>query len=148
VNAPEFVCFAHNALLVLLLFIHSSMALQPFAGPWSLLQFRNLFLHRRYVSLDEWSARRKPLPEHWTTQTQNKRIDRHALSRIRTHDLCVRASLDSSCFKPHGHNDRPPRSSKTLISLALLLTLLLRLKFDTMLLLLTDFLPPLDISTR
>jgi hypothetical protein len=47
-------------------FIHSSVALQPFVGPWPLLQFRNLFLHRRYDSLDEWSARRKA-----TTCTQD-----------------------------------------------------------------------------
>jgi hypothetical protein len=34
-------------------FIHSSMALQPFVGPWPLLQFRNLFLRRRWDPLDE-----------------------------------------------------------------------------------------------
>jgi hypothetical protein len=28
-------------------FIHSSMALQPLAGLWPLIRFRNLFLHRR-----------------------------------------------------------------------------------------------------
>jgi hypothetical protein len=39
--------------------IHPSVALQPFVGPWPLLQFRNLFLHRRQDSLNEWSARRK-----------------------------------------------------------------------------------------
>jgi hypothetical protein len=39
--------------------IHSSMALQPFVGPWPLLQFRNPFLQRRKNSLEEWSVRRK-----------------------------------------------------------------------------------------
>jgi hypothetical protein len=35
------------------------MAVQPFVRLWPLLQFRNLFfLHRRYNSFDEWSARR------------------------------------------------------------------------------------------
>jgi hypothetical protein len=32
-------------------FIHSSVALQPFVGSWPLLQFRNLFLHRRQDGL-------------------------------------------------------------------------------------------------
>jgi hypothetical protein len=30
-------------ILIRQIFIHSSMALQPFVGPWPLLQFRNLF---------------------------------------------------------------------------------------------------------
>jgi hypothetical protein len=33
-------------------------------------------------------------------------IDIHALSGIRTHDLSVRASEDSSCLRPRGHCDR------------------------------------------
>jgi hypothetical protein len=31
----------------------------------------------------------------------------HALNGIRTHDLRVRASEDSSCFRPRGYCDRP-----------------------------------------
>jgi hypothetical protein len=56
-------------------FIHSSMALQPFVGPWPLLQFRNLFYtdgRTRWTS-DQPVAR--PLPTHRTTQTQNKRTE-------------------------------------------------------------------------
>jgi hypothetical protein len=90
-------------------FIHSSMALQPFVGPWPLLQFRNLFYTdgRSLWEGDQPVAR--PLPKHRTTQTQNKRIHTpniHALSGIRTHDPSVRASKDSSCLRPRGYCDR------------------------------------------
>jgi hypothetical protein len=52
-----------------ILFIYSSMALQPFVGPWPLLQFRNLFYtdSRTPWSSDQSVAR--PLPTHRTTQT-------------------------------------------------------------------------------
>jgi hypothetical protein len=51
------------------IFIHSSMALQPFAGPWSLLQFCDLFYTdgRTPRTSDQPVAR--PLPTHRTTQT-------------------------------------------------------------------------------
>jgi hypothetical protein len=44
------------------IFIHSSMALQPFVGPWLLLQFRNLFYTdgRTTWTSDQQVAR--PLP--------------------------------------------------------------------------------------
>jgi hypothetical protein len=89
-------------------FIHSLMALQPFVGPWPLLQFHNLFYTggRTPWTGDQPVAR--PLPTHRTTQTQNKRrhTDIHALSGIRTHDPSVRASEDSSCLRAHGPCDR------------------------------------------
>jgi hypothetical protein len=48
----------------------------------------------------------RPLPTHRTTQTQNKRnTDIHALSGIRTHNLSIRVSEDSSCLRPRGHCD-------------------------------------------
>jgi hypothetical protein len=49
------------------------MALQPFAGSWPLLQFRNLFYTdgRTPCTGDQPVAR--PLPTRRTTQTQNKR---------------------------------------------------------------------------
>jgi hypothetical protein len=49
------------------------MALQPFVGPWPLLQFHNLFYTdgRTPWTSDQPVAR--PLPTHRTTQTQNKR---------------------------------------------------------------------------
>jgi hypothetical protein len=58
-------------------FIHSSTALQPFVGPWPLLQFRNLFytVGRTTWTGDQSVAR--PLPTHRTTQIQNKRTHRH-----------------------------------------------------------------------
>jgi hypothetical protein len=57
----------------------------------------------------------RPLPKHRTTQTQNKRIHTHThthtpnihiLSGIRTHDLSVGASEDSSYLRPLRYCDR------------------------------------------
>jgi hypothetical protein len=69
------------------------MALQPFVGPWSLFQFRNLFYT---VGRTPWTSDQpiaRSLPAHRTTQTQ---IKAHALSGIQTHDPSVRANEDSS----------------------------------------------------
>jgi hypothetical protein len=52
--------------------ISLSMPLQPFVGPWPLFQFLNP-IHSRQDSLGGGSARRKALPAHRKTQTQNKR---------------------------------------------------------------------------
>jgi hypothetical protein len=46
------------------------------------------------------------------TEQHKRRInahntDIHALSGIRTHDPCVRATQDSSCLRPRGNCDRP-----------------------------------------
>jgi hypothetical protein len=52
--------------------IHSSVVLQPFVGPWPLLQFRKLFY---VVGRTPWTSDQpvaRPLPTHRTTQTQNK----------------------------------------------------------------------------
>jgi hypothetical protein len=74
-----------------LVFIHSSMALQPFVRPWPLLQFRNLFYT---VGRTPWTSDQpvaRPLPTHRRTQTQiNAHTHIHSLSRIRTHDPRVR----------------------------------------------------------
>jgi hypothetical protein len=74
-------------------FIHSSMALQPFAGPWPLLQFLNL----------PYTGGRTP----WTVISPsqgrylhagqykhgiNANIDIHVLNEIRTHDPSIRES--------------------------------------------------------
>jgi hypothetical protein len=66
-------------LLIYSIFIHSSMALQFFAGPWPLLQFRNLCYTdgRTPWTSDQPVAR--PLPTHRTTQTQNKSTRNHPL---------------------------------------------------------------------
>jgi hypothetical protein len=53
-------------------FIHSSMAPQPFVGPWPLPQFFNIFNtdgRTRWTSDQPVS---RPLPKHRPTQTQNK----------------------------------------------------------------------------
>jgi hypothetical protein len=57
------------------------MALQPFVGPWPLLQFRKLFYTdgRTPWTGDQPVAR--PLPTHRTTQTQNKRTQT-SMSRV------------------------------------------------------------------
>jgi hypothetical protein len=81
------------------------MALQPFVGPWPLLQFRNLFIQTvgllgRVIS---------PSQGRYLHTVQHKhRIKAHtqAFSGIRTHDPSVRASGDSSCLRPHGHCHR------------------------------------------
>jgi hypothetical protein len=54
-------------------FIHSSMALQPFVGPWPLLQFRNLFYTDSKTSWMRDQPVARPLPTHRTIQTQIKR---------------------------------------------------------------------------
>jgi hypothetical protein len=50
-----------------------SMSVEPFVGPWPLLQFRNIFYTdgRSLWTSDQPVAR--PLPKHRTTQAQNKR---------------------------------------------------------------------------
>jgi hypothetical protein len=45
----------------------------------------------------------RPLPTH---RINAHNTDIHALSGILTHDPRVRASEDSSCFKPRGHCER------------------------------------------
>jgi hypothetical protein len=84
-------------------FIHSSMVLQLFVGPWPLLQFRYLLYT---VGTTPWTSDQpvtRPLPTHSTTQPQNKRTQTsmpiHALSGIRTHNPSVRASEGSSCVE-------------------------------------------------
>jgi hypothetical protein len=73
--------------------IHSSVALQAFVGPWP-LQFRDLFYTdgRTLWMSDQPVAR--PLHTHRTTQTQNKRTQKHPclFSGIRTHDPSIRAT--------------------------------------------------------
>jgi hypothetical protein len=85
------------------------MALQPFVGPWPLLQFRNRFYTdgRTTWTSDQTVAR--PLLKHRTIRTQNKRLHTpniHTLSVIRTHDPSARASEGSSCLRARGHCDR------------------------------------------
>jgi hypothetical protein len=57
--------------------LHSSMVLQPFVGPWPLLQFRKLF----YTDgRSPWTSDQPvagPLPTYRTIQTENKRKHRY-----------------------------------------------------------------------
>jgi hypothetical protein len=81
---------------------HSSVALQPFAGPWPLFQFHNLFYT---VGRTPWTNNQpvaRPLPTQDNTNRINANTDIHALSGIRTHNPSVRASEDSSCLRPRG----------------------------------------------
>jgi hypothetical protein len=94
--------------LISISFVHSSMALEPFVGPWPLLQFRNLFtqpvgLLGRVIGPSQ--GRYLNTGQH--KQRINAHKDIHALSGIRTHDPGVRASEYSSCLKPSGHCDWP-----------------------------------------
>jgi hypothetical protein len=89
-------------LLLLLLWLCSALV-----GPGSLFQFLDP-IHSRQDSLDGRSDRRKS-----STYTQKNRInahntDVHVLNGIRTHVPSVRASEDSSCFRPR---DRCARQS-------------------------------------
>jgi hypothetical protein len=59
---------------LLIIFIHSSMALQPFVGPWPLLQFRNHFTQTVRLLGRGISPSQRPLHTHRTTQTENKSI--------------------------------------------------------------------------
>jgi hypothetical protein len=69
--------FGPTNLLYKVLFIHSSVVLHPFVGPWSLLQFINLFYTDDMTPWASDQTVARPLPIHRTTRTQNKRIHRH-----------------------------------------------------------------------
>jgi hypothetical protein len=84
------------------------MALQPFVGPWPLLQFRNLFYTDGRTPWESDQPVIRLLP----TQRQHKHriyvhINIHALSGIRTSDRSVRASENTPCLRQRGHCDRP-----------------------------------------
>jgi hypothetical protein len=78
-------------------FIHSSMALQPFVGPWPLIHFRIFFtrmvgLLGRVIGPSQGRYLHRGQHKH----RLNAHTDIHALSGIRIHDPSVRASEDSS----------------------------------------------------
>jgi hypothetical protein len=69
------------------------MALQPFVGPWPLLQFRNHFAQTVGL-LGQVISPSQGLYLHTGQHKHriNTHTDMHALSGIRTHDPSVRAS--------------------------------------------------------
>jgi hypothetical protein len=83
------------------------MALQPFVGPWPLLQFRDLFYTDSRTPLTSYQPVARPLPNTGQHKHRiNAHTDIHALGGIRTHDPSVRESEDNSCFMSHVHCDR------------------------------------------
>jgi hypothetical protein len=79
---------------------------------WALAAFFS-FLILYIVGRTPWTGDQpfaRHLPTDRTTQTPNKHTKyRHpCVEWIRTHDLSVRASEDSSCLTPRGHCVRPP----------------------------------------
>jgi hypothetical protein len=75
------------------------MALQPFVGPWPLLQFRNHFYTDGTTPWTGDQPVAKPLPTHRTAQTQNKRTE------ASVHWVGVLASQDSSCLRSRGNSN-------------------------------------------
>jgi hypothetical protein len=80
------------------------MALQPFIGPWPLLQFRNLFYTDGRAP---WTSGQPVTNTGQHKHRINEHTDIHALSGIRTHESSVRVSEGSSCLKLRGHCYRP-----------------------------------------
>jgi hypothetical protein len=86
-------CYRGTFIFLPLSFIHSfhsSMALQPFVGPWPHLQFHNLFtetvgLLGRVICLSQGGY----LHTGQTKHKINAHTNIHALRGIRTHDLSV-----------------------------------------------------------
>jgi hypothetical protein len=77
------------------------VALQPFVGPWPLLQFRNLFTQTvRLLGRVISPSQGRYLHTGQYKRRINAHTDIHASSGIRTPDPCVRTSEDSSCLRP------------------------------------------------
>jgi hypothetical protein len=70
-------CHELQKIITWLSFIHSLVALQPFVWPWPLLQFRNPFYTVVRTSSMSNQPVSRPLPNHTTTQTLNKRTHKH-----------------------------------------------------------------------
>jgi hypothetical protein len=87
-------------------FIHSSMALQPFFGPWLILQLRNIFYT---VGRTPWTGDQpvaRPLPTHRTTQTQIKSTHRYPCLEWDWNPRSQLSSEDSPWLRPRSHRDR------------------------------------------
>jgi hypothetical protein len=85
------------------------MALPALSRPWSLIQFRNHYFQTARL-LERVISSSQGLYLNTGKHKQNKRISTptiHSLGGIRTHDLSVRASEDSSCLRSRSHCDLP-----------------------------------------
>jgi hypothetical protein len=82
-------------IISLMEYILSSMALQPFVGPWSLLQLRKLFYTdgRTPWTSDQFVTRPLPTQQYQHKQRKFAYTNIHALTGIRTHYSSFRASL-------------------------------------------------------
>jgi hypothetical protein len=67
-------------------------------------RLRNLVKTLGRTPLDKWSARRKGLSQHRTTQHRNTKTNIYASSRIQTHDPSNQA--ENLRLRPRGHWDR------------------------------------------
>jgi hypothetical protein len=82
-------------------------------NPYALFRRRIFFylwiLFRHLVGLFAWgiSPAPRPLPTHRTTQHRETQTHIHAPIRIRTCDLNIRATEDSTCLRARGYWDRP-----------------------------------------
>jgi hypothetical protein len=77
------------------------VSVHPFLGPWPHFQFLDPI---QLVGLLGQGI--SPLQGFYLHTINAHNTDIHALSGIRTHDLSIRASEDSSCLRPRAHCDR------------------------------------------
>jgi hypothetical protein len=83
------------------------MTLQPFVGPWPLLQSRNLFYtYGKAPWTSDQPVARSLLAQRTTKHRINAYKDINTLSGILTHVLSVRTSEDSTRLRPRSHRDQ------------------------------------------
>jgi hypothetical protein len=91
-------------IIIFIIITITIIALQAFLGPWPLFHFLILYT----IGKTPWTGDQpvtRPLLKYRTTQRMNAYTDIHASCDIRTHDTSVRASEESSCFRPRGHRN-------------------------------------------
>jgi hypothetical protein len=102
----RFACFALSGWAELMTNIHSFInGTTDLVGPWPLLQFYNLCYTDGKTPWTGDQLVARPLPTHRTTQTQNKRTNRHPFlnSNSRSQHSNERRQL---CLRPRGHCNR------------------------------------------
>jgi hypothetical protein len=97
---PAFYSFIHS-------FIHPSIVLQPFVGPWPFRRFPNLF---NTVGRTPWWVISPSQGRYLHTGQHKYKINAHtnihASSGFRIHNPSIRVGEGSSCLRPRGHCDR------------------------------------------